>query len=76
MIDVFFLALSSIRRPPVAAKKVQPCDEIVDKLFLGSKACASTTGELKKRNIELTIGVGDRLKLASDEVLMHANLEK
>jgi hypothetical protein len=48
--------------------KAQPCDEIVEHLFLGTKDCAESAAELKKRNIELTIGVGNGLKLIGNEV--------
>lgn len=56
------------RRRGVPQLKAQPCDEIVERLFLGTKECADSAKELQKRNIELTIGVGNCLKLSGDEV--------
>jgi len=56
------------RRRGVPQLKAQPCDEIVERLFLGTKDCAESAAELKKRNIELTIGVGNGLKLIGNEV--------
>jgi hypothetical protein len=46
----------------------------MEKLFLGTKACASSPVELKKRSIGLTIGIGNNLKLDGDEVVLHCAL--
>jgi hypothetical protein len=50
--------------------KAKPCDEIIEKLFLGTKACAENPGELADRSIELTIGVGRGLELEEREVFV------
>ena len=55
-------------RGPAAAPKAQPCNEITDKLFLGTKACAENVGELTSRDIALTIAIGDGLQLDETEV--------
>ena len=69
---MFLSAPSSMIRRTVTAK-AQPCDEIVEKLFLGTKSCASSPEELKKRSIELTIGIGNNLELDGDEVVLHCD---
>ena len=55
-------------RGPAAAPKAQPCNEITDKLFLGTKACAEDVHELTSRDIVVTIAVGEGLQLDEAEV--------
>eukprot|EP00802_Teleaulax_amphioxeia_P017501 Tamp_17660.p2 GENE.Tamp_17660~~Tamp_17660.p2 ORF type:complete len:202 (-),score=43.05 Tamp_17660:772-1326(-) len=56
-------------RGPAAAPKAQPCNEITDKLFLGTKACAEDVHELTSRDIVVTIAVGEGLQLDEAEVI-------
>ena len=51
-----------------SAPKQQPCNEIIDRLFLGTSSCAENINELQQRGIGLTIAIGNSPKLEETEV--------
>ena len=62
--------MAAASRGPAKVPKAKPCDEIVARLFLGTRDCASTPSELASRGIGLTVGVGgDGLKLEDTDII-------